>query len=295
VSKKATITINGEIAKLADLMRGHIAKVAYNKDLEVVSKIEATGSPAAASFVVANELEGMYPSLTKDGLTIVYESNGAIWVARRDRHDAYFSDMKLLFPGRHPAISSDGLEIIFHHKAAGKEQPTLHSAKRDRVDETFRRAAEIQELATVVDPKSPILSPDGLTLCFRMTGANAMVAYSVRSDLSGKWSKPQMLISPAAEAKAGGYFTWTWISQDKLSLLAALEGDSSEGKNLYVLTRKKDSSPFTEFRLISDEVIPERIRCPRFVLETGELFVTGSPKTPSPFSIGIIKNFSFPQ
>jgi hypothetical protein len=47
VSRKAEITINGETGKLDSLKPGQKAKVAYEKEFQVVTKIEATGSGTA--------------------------------------------------------------------------------------------------------------------------------------------------------------------------------------------------------------------------------------------------------
>ena len=117
VSRKAEITVNGKEGTLDSLGEGLKAKVSYDKDLVVVTKLEATGvvvKRKALELVEVSELNpGISPCFTNDGLTVCWERTGVIWTAHRPDAESYFSEKKELFAGRHPTMTSDGLEMIF--------------------------------------------------------------------------------------------------------------------------------------------------------------------------------------
>jgi len=232
VSRKAQITINGAPGKLEDLKKGQKASITYNKDLDVISAIQATGDVQASEFVAVAELDGSFPTFTQDGLTIFYESRGAgepmITSATRANSDGPFENVKQVFPGRHPAISGDGLELIFLHMPAGKKTRTLHVVTRKSLREPFGRPQEIRELNQFAYPRGAFLTTDALTLCFRSSEGDGQLLQTTRRTRTSSWSKPQPLLTPDVERKLGGMLTWPALSGDGLTLLATLEkGNSS--------------------------------------------------------------------
>lgn len=141
VSRKAEITLNGKEVELDAIGPGLTAKVDYHKELAVVTKIVATGTPLeimSPELVELKELQGGYPCLSPDGLTVYWEGQGAqIYTAHRDDVESVFGHQRKLLAGRHPAVSDDGLEIVFIARS-GEDWP-LHIATRDAVDRSFRR------------------------------------------------------------------------------------------------------------------------------------------------------------
>jgi hypothetical protein len=160
VSRKAEITVNGKEGTLDSLGEGLKAKVSYDKDLAVVTKLEATGvvvKRKAPELVQVSELndeeDNEWPSLTEDGLTVYWARNrSTIWTAHRDDPQSLFTDKKQqLFPGQMPTISSDGLELIFAgERTDGQKGVSLHVTTRSAHDKAFHRPTEIRELGEFV-------------------------------------------------------------------------------------------------------------------------------------------------
>lgn len=260
---------------------------------DVENRLSADKNPP--EFIEALELDGLYPALSNNGLTVFFEKGNTIWTAQRLDSNSNFTDMKPVFRGRHPTVSNDGLEIVYLENKDGDQVPTLHIAKRDSTQQRFRGHMEIQELSQLRISKSPFLSSDGLTLCFRVNGKSQSVLVVERSSRNAKWSTPKLLVASEVEKTAGGSIVWTCLSEDGLTLIASLESLKPEENNLLILNRNDTDKPFSQFSVINDKVIPKSVRCPRFVENTGELFVTGHPKVKPIFNIGIIKNFSLPK
>lgn len=298
ISKKADITINGVSGTLESLRKGQKVSVTYNKDLDVITAIQATGDVQTSEFVTIAELDGSFPTLTQDGRMVFYESRGSsepmITSATRDNSDRPFENVEQLFPGRHPAISGDGLELIFLHLPAGKKTRTLHVATRKSLKEPFGRLLEIRELSHFAYPRGAFLAEDALTLCFRSSEEDGQIVQAIRKTRTSPWSKPQPLLTPDVERKLGGMLTWPALSNDGLALLATLEKGNSYEKtsNLYVLTRSDPSQPFSQATPIENDALPPLVRSPRFVESTKELFISGVPNTEPQFAIGVVKGFS---
>lgn len=301
VSKKAKITINGEPGTLEGLRPGQKATVAYNTELAIVTSIQATGDTQAAELVRLDKLNGLYPTLTGDGLIICYEAQGEgepmLYSAHRKIAADPFHDPQPVFPGRHPALSGDGLELISLQMSPGKKTRTLHVATRKALTAPFGKPVEIRELSSIEYPRGPLLSEDGLTLCFRTSKGNSGLVSCRRTSRSSSWSASQPLLASSVEQKLGGQLTWPWLSSDGLKLLAVLEtGGKSSGKpNLYRLKRTSVDQPFSEPVLIENAAIPFMVRSPRYLPQTGELFVSGVPNTTDTFGTGVAKGFSLPE
>lgn len=125
VSRKTKITINDQPGTLEKLQKGQKASITWNKDLNVITAISAMGTIQVGEFVAIMELDGSFPTLTQDGLTIFYETKGTsepmISTAHRETSDLPFTDVTPLFRGRHPTVSGDGLELIFLQMPPGKK------------------------------------------------------------------------------------------------------------------------------------------------------------------------------
>jgi len=301
VSKKAKITINGEPGTLEGLRLGQKATVTYNTELAIVTSIQATGDTQTAELVRLDKLNGLYPTLTGDGLIICYEAQGEgepmLYSAHRKNAVDSFQDPQPLFPGRHPALSGDGLELISLQMSPGKKTRTLHVATRKALTAPFGKPVEIRELSSIEYPRGLFLSEDGLTLCFRTSKGNSELVSCRRISHTSAWSTPKALLGPSVEQSLGGQLTCPWLSADSLTLLVTLEmGGNSTGKpNLYLLKRTSVDQPFSEPALIENAAIPFMVRSPRFLPQTGELFVSGVPKTANAFGIGVVKGFSLPE
>lgn len=106
-------------------------------------------------------------SVTGDGAEIVWDALASrMSIGRKESSLGTFTDQRLLVPGVVPAISSDGMEIIFvaagieHSRGRGLFQMSMS----DR-ESSFNTPSEIAELADYDVLTSPCLSEDGLSLC----------------------------------------------------------------------------------------------------------------------------------
>ncbi|WP_437192478.1 hypothetical protein [Planctomicrobium sp. SH527] len=303
VSKKAKITINGEPGTFESLQKGQKATVIYNTELAVVTSIQATGmgDPQAAELVRLDDLNGSFATLTADGLTICYEAQGEgeplLMMAQRNSTKVSFENPQLLFPGRHPALSGDGLELVFLQIAPGKKTRTLHVATRQASTAPFGKSLEIRELSAIDYPRGLFLTEDGLTLCFRTSKETSELVSCRRTSRTSAWTSPKPLLASSVEHKLGGQLTWPWISADGLKLLAVLEtgGKSTSKPNLYRLKRASIDQPFSDPALIENAAISFMVRAPRYLPQTGELFVSGVPRTAQAFGIGVVKGFDLPE
>ena len=303
VSKKAKITINGEPGTLEGLQKGQTATVIYNTELAVVTSIQAidAGGSQTAELVRLDDLKGSYPTLTADGLTLCYEAPGEgeplLMLARRKSVTEPFQNPESLFPGRHPALSGDGLELICLQMAPGKKTRTLHVATRKALTAPFGKPMEIRELSAIEYPRGPFLSEDGLTLCSRTSKGTSELVGCRRVSRTSAWSTPKPLLASSVEQNLGGQLTWPWISADGLTLLATLEtgGKSTGQPNLYLLKRTSVAQPFSNPILIENAAIALQVRAPRYLPQTKELFVSGVPNTANAFGIGVVKGFSLPE
>jgi len=303
VSKKARITINGDPGTLEGLQKGQTATVIYNTELAVVTSLQATGAGGSQTteLVRLDDLNGSYPTLTADGLTLCYESPGEgeplLMLARRNSAAESFQDPEPLFPGRHPALSRDGLELICLQIAPGKKTRTLHVATRKALIAPFGKPVEIRELSSIEYPRGPFLSEDGLTLCFRTSKGTSELVSCRRVSRTSAWSSPKLLLASSVEQNLGGQLTWPWSSADGLKLLATLEtgGKSTGQPNLYLLKRTSVAQPFSDPALIENAAISFMVRSPRYLPQTKELFMSGVPNTANAFGIGVVKGFSIPE
>lgn len=252
VSGKAEIIINGTAGELAALANGQTAKIDYETNLEIVTKIEVTGEaqPAPPALVELAELNSgtftVDPWISPDGLTIYWTIDGTIWTAKRNDATALFENKRRLLKGRHATVTADGLcMVLLGPRSDGRPGESLYESERSSVDDTLSRPREIRELQDEPSPKSPCLSPDGLTLYFnRSRNEGAEFAYATRNSLNEPWSHARLL--PVDAGDIDGHLTWAFVMNDGLTMLCSAEGlkDAGETGSLLMLSRKSKVAPF---------------------------------------------------
>jgi hypothetical protein len=271
------------------------ASVDYDKGLEIVTKIVATGAPvpiAKPELVEVSELgDARFPWFSEDGLTVYFERNAEIWSAHRNDPQSLFQDSKLLCGGMQPTLSADGLEMILiaprHDDQGGL---AFHTATRTSVSDQFRRPTELRELRDVT-PENPCLSSDGLTLWFYLPldgkwgGGKIMVC--TRPDRTSEWSMPKRLPVLLAE---GQWLHCPYVREDGLTLYC-VDGGGRERK-LMVWSRSAIDKPFANGRHIDVPGLPNLYGLsPRYIKATNEFVFSDKPGAKSP-RIWIVKNFT---
>lgn len=316
VSRKAEITVNEKEGTLDSLCAGLKAKVVYDKDLAVVTKIEASGAVVKQKrpeLVVVSELNGdawnSIGCFSQDGLTVYWvQSNKkkfTIWTAHRDDAQSLFVNKKELLPGSTPTVSADGLEMILTaDRSDGQKGRSLYVATRSAPDKPFKRPTEISELAGIPTGGGDCLSPDGLTLHFltrTATDKPQNIVSCTRRDRSATWSNPKPVYNVTAD---DGVLQSLFVIPDGLSLLCAPivgPNDTGEKGNLMIWTRPAVGRPFLKRNLIEAESLPPLV-CggATYVSATGELFITrftfeNKKRVRERADIWVVKNFTLPD
>jgi hypothetical protein len=301
VSRKAEITLNGEQAGLESLGSGQKATIEYHKDLAIVTKIDATGeSLAAPELVEVSELERPFaPCLSEDGLTIYFERFGqgqkpTIYTAHRRDVDSFFEDEKMLFEGRQPTVTNDGLEMIL--VGLTLDTPCFHSATRDNVEQSFRRPKPIPELRDppgVAWSRDGCISPDGLAFYFCRGGK---IVVSRRPDRTSAWSDPKILPMTGTNLFPK-YPSCPFITDDGLTLFCVVTGAPADWMlakgNLLEFTRISPEQPFANPEFVEIEGFPKLVgRYPRYMSATKELlFLQSEDGNLGKNHVILIKNF----
>jgi hypothetical protein len=299
VSKKAEVIINGKAGKLDGLVAGQKAQIDYETTLEIVTKVEATGSPSKNAddspelFELAELNNGTYtvdPWISPDGLTIYWTFNGSVWTAQRKDTKSSFEKKQKLARGRHVTVTADGLIMILL-VSRSQNSESLHEVQRKSVDDTFEKPREIRELRNESKPKNPCLSPDGLTLYFnRSRSQGTEIVYATRKSIDDSWNQPRPLVIDAGTIE--GAFTWPFVMNDGLTMLCSVEGRKDAGKtgNLLMLSRKSKTTPFENPKFISAEGLdPLTGRAARYVESTRELVFARSV-VKREFNLWIVKH-----
>ena len=328
VSRKAEITVNGKEGTLDSLGPGLTGKVAFDKDLAVVTKIEAKGKvvqPAKAPELLAvaelnAEGENVLGDLSQDGLTVYWlrwdeskKGSSNVWTAHRDDPQSFFATTKELIPGGVPAISPDGLQMVFSlDRSDGQKGFSLHSTTRADLDKPFERASEILELAKYFTG-APSFSSDGLTLYFSCrwpadSSGKRTIVSSVRNDTSSRWSTPKPIEGPKV---AKGSLGNPCVAADGLHLFCDYfpesDDESTKGEkgNLMVWSRTSTDKPFGRGAVIELKGLPPLYGSqPRYVAATNELFFTRhiyegkkawKQRKVLKHRIWVVKNFTLPD
>lgn len=241
---------------------------------------------AEPSLRIANELPGSFAAVTADGREAIYEAGdplkgGEIWHASRQQGGGPFRGAKKLLEGRHPAISGDGLTLIYARKESADAPFVLWATTRIDRSTPFTAGRRIKELELFENAKSPFLSQDGLTLVFRRVNEQSGLVFSRRPSLSAPWTEPQHLLEQGIEQRLGGYFCWTWLSEDGMTLVSTLEGKNvPAGPSLYRFTRPSTDALFGEPKPLKLPQVARRVTCVRYVSATQEVFMTAYDEGP---------------
>lgn len=235
------------------------------------------------------------PWISEDGLTIYWSAGGNIWTAHRADAQSLFREMRVLFKGRHPTVSANGLQmILLGPRSDGRPGESLHVTSRISPEGDFQRPQEITELRAETRPKGPCLSPDGLTLYYvrgRPDGVGSELAYSERKTPHYPWATPRPLPFDAGKLP-GGFLTWPQVTGDGLKLLCANEGANRADGNLMLWTRPSREAPFASSRYVQYPGIAPLVgRSPRYVAATSELFFVRMT-APDNQRIWVIKGFN---
>ena len=313
VSKKASISIGGELADFYELESGQSISLTYDTQAkEVVSiKVEPIDKPntktdstttspkkrnksSLPELLVIKELDteanDSGPCLSPDGLTIYWQvktqSDVWVWTAQRKTPDSLFTDAKRVLPGGDPAVTGDGLELII---SDGPTNSYLSSSRRQSILEPFGRPKQINELPPNV--ARPFLAYNGLTLWFESMQPPHSFMVSTRSSREDFWMKPEK-VSVAKEIH--DKMIYSSYSTDGQLMFCSSKADEYQGTNLLVLSRKNVNARFGEPRFVSCPGISAYGTFPRYVQSTNELFFSGAldrnAKTQNR-GIMVIKNF----
>ena len=235
---------------------------------------------------------GSHACLSGDGLSIVWEVGGKVWMANRKNADSLFEKKAEVSYGRHPYLSDDGLELFtVARKADGGQGDSLFVATRPSVEATFSRPREIAELNRQSSPKSPSLSADGLSLYFTRTGTDGKspeFAASTRPARDGKWSTPKVI--RLNRSGVTGALTWMSMTDDGSLLLCSQEPAPGPDGNMFVWT-KQDNGTYSNPKLITiDGLVSLAGRAPRYVAATKELYFTKVVDR-GKFELWVVRNF----
>jgi WD40 repeat protein len=286
VSRKAEIMLNGKEAALDSLGPGLTATIEYHKDLEVVTRIVATGKALGPpELIEVTEIRNPFSVCSsEDGLTIYFDrwkdEERIIYTAHRADSESLFEDEKALFDGIHPAVTNDGLEIIF----VSPSEKNFYSATRETVGDSFRRPKIIPELQRPpeVPPerwsRCPRFSTDGLTIYFVRypEGVVNEIAYATRPTRSTPWSPPQTL--KVNNTLLSGMAS-PFVTDDGLTLLCTNTSADvwNTGKsNLFRFTRSSTDEPFNNLERVEEALF--RGRYPQYIPATQELFFVQNDK-----------------
>lgn len=303
VVKKAKVTINGEAAALKDVRRGQRVSVVFNSDLEVATKIDATGEGGAAlvaEVVAVNELPE--PELTRtapwisgDGLTLFWKSRPEtgqgqswIWTARRATKDGFFEGPKRLLPGSDVTVSVDGLEAIL------LQGDSLWTTNRPTADAQFVRPKKVAELQGHGFLAVPAFSSNDLVLHVDQMVQNRPLrpVKFTRASRRASWSGPTTVkvalprgISPRSfYATADGALAFC-------ALIRPATGKERPPMEIAMMRAGKNGFDAPKVIMVGGE--PLLGMFPRYSPATNELFFARirEPGKNGPWEIAVVRNF----
>jgi hypothetical protein len=129
-----------------------------------------------------------------------------------------------------PTFTPDGLELYFNSDRNGPVQ--IWHSTRASVDDPWGTPEMVSQLSPSGNDSNPVLSPDGLTIWIRTSGATQMVA--TRATRDSPWSE----LSITDEVPAGSYEVVNAVTADGLTLMV---NDSS---NLLETHRSSTADPW---------------------------------------------------
>jgi formylglycine-generating enzyme required for sulfatase activity/serine/threonine protein kinase/Tol biopolymer transport system component len=203
------------------------------------------------------------PSLATDGLTLIYASSGRpggqghwdLWrCTRPSRNDSWSEPVNLGYElntrtaERDPALSADGLTLLFSASSAGEPSADLAISRRASRQDAWSRPIRLSpEINSESADVGPTLSADGLTLIFASTRPGGFGAadlwLSSRTSPTEAWSKP---INLGAIVNQRGHDTRPTLSADGRTLI--FEGGRTGtigGHDLWMSRRVRKSADDT--------------------------------------------------
>ncbi|WP_291177490.1 hypothetical protein [Gimesia sp.] len=293
-------------ADISNLKAGQKVTLSYHLDLETVLKIETSQNGASPNpkVVALDELNiaspNFAPWISKDGLTIYWTRDDAIWEAQRKNVDEPFQKQSRLFDGFMPSTTEDGLYMVLCRSLKLGNQDMgrkLFFSTRDNIKSDFPPPREIRELLDMGILMTPCLSPDGLSLYLSCYGpADDQKGHWVvtRKNRSSKWdiAKIHRILPHPNPIPA----TTPFVTDDGLSLILTKRTNTAHGAfgEFIVLTRdsvKDDVFAKYEKQIeVDGELVIGRF--PRYCPATHELFFS-APVSEGKDSEGIwcIRNF----
>lgn len=303
VSKKASISIGGELADFDELETGQTVSLTFDtQSNEVVAIIvdptqKIHSQEERPKLFPLSELDtkdnDTAPWLSTDGMTLFYSVQGMdewwIWKANRKTPESTFIEKERLLPGGDMSVTADGLLMVLINKASRSQPYRLMTSELK--NDSWTRPIPIEGLPT--GAVRPCISSDGLTLYFEVIAYQkpTQMMYTHRKSRESEWSRPQRVqIMPNLEEK----ISFGFYPDDGLSMFCKSNSQDLNGSNLLFLSRTTKSSRFGSPAFVSASGVKAFGNFPRYAAATKELFFA-SPKNPddpkSDLIIQVIKGF----
>jgi hypothetical protein len=307
VARKAKILVNGQEAAIDDLKAGQKATLTVQTDLDVVSRIEATGEGhPSPELLRLNELNtGAWdgePWVSPDGLTIYWMAGSntgpMIWAASRKDANSLFENKRLHFRGQCPTVTADGRQLyLIDRRTDGIKGFSIFVANRASLDAAFDRPREVPEFRSIHHPFGLALSQDGLSMYFttRPDGArHSQIVESRRRTTSSKWQEPRPLPISLPD-NFEGELSYPSLTADGLTLLCCHEG-TKQPPSFMVWRRPASDQPFHEFEVLTLPGIKDFGGwCPRYVERTGEFFFCSQRVAADGYvDLWVVRDFKLP-
>jgi hypothetical protein len=143
-------------------------------------------------------------------------------------------------PDRDPAVTGDGLTLVFTSQRAGGGNWDLYATTRPSRSQPFAAPAQISELATAGADWGPFIASDGLSLYYVIGGD---LAYSHRATPASPWSAPGTVLTeldtPSNEFEPA-------VTADELTIFYASDRPDGGlgGLDIWTATRASTADPF---------------------------------------------------
>ena len=230
------------------------------------------------------------------------QSESGTFRAARRTMDVPFGKQDYVLRLRQSVESRSSLIGVARSRESGT---ILFEARRDGRGK-FAKPEVIPELENQSMPRSPWVSPDGLTLVFQRhdgkgdypgsaageSNVHSEFVMTTRTSPSDVWSEPVRL--PLNDDPLYSEpLSWPALTEDLLTLFFCI-GDGKSAKVVYA-TRPSSNRPFANPRVVIVEGKPLLGRTPHYEPQTRELFVARDLSTvdkPENWDLWVVKDFS---
>jgi hypothetical protein len=297
VHQKVKVSLDGRLAKLADIKPGHDVTLTVDaKDRNLVRRIDASGEPDEAVMAglprgqkqhppkegAFSELPEFYiqrsPCVHFGGHQVFFSSTATsgsaavVYTARRKSLEGPFQNPQILFTAKEFSIPADRMRAVLFNGDA------LFSVARMSPDEPFSKPKAITDVKKDGLLSSPRLSVDGLRLyCDRQVKKGFEPVVLTRNSIQEKWGPPQAIeipvdfrgslrsISPIGDVSATNS---GWA-------VACLHNQEKPGPSVFILREGNRPNSFVSCKPIKvDGAFVTRFS-PDYCHRTGELFLMG--------------------